>query len=347
MKMLIYGANGYTGRLIVDEAIKQGIKPTIAGRNKDEIEQLAEEKELESATFSLEDNSSLLSALHNHDIVIHCAGPFVHTANAMAKACIEAKTHYLDVTGELQVFEQLKAMDEQAKEAGIMLMPGAGFDVVPSDCLAVHLKSKMPDATDLTLAFTSVGGSLSRGTAKTMVEKSHEGQWVRINGKLESKPMGSSVTHIDFGEFEQDAVGISWGDIATAYYSTGIPNIEVFTGSDKSQIKKLKWMGRLTFLLKFQWVKNFLKKQIDKKPAGPSLKKREKGKMHLWGKAVNGDQTIEARLVTPNGYTLTTLSTVLIASKIAKGDFKPGYQTPAMAYGQNLILEIEGTGFVN
>ncbi len=345
MKLLIYGANGYTGRLIVDEAIKQGIKPTIAGRNKDEIKQLAEEKSLEYAVFSLNDKSLLIKVLQNHKIVIHCAGPFVHTASAMAKACIETKTHYLDITGELQVFEQLNAMNDQAKDAGIMLMPGAGFDVVPSDCLAVHLKSKMPDATDLILAFTSVGGSLSRGTAKTMVEKSHEGQWVRVNGKLESKAMGSSVTHIDFGEFKQDAVGISWGDIATAYYSTGIPNIEVFTGSDQSQIKKLKWMGRLSFLLGFQWVKNFLKKQIDKKPPGPSLKKREKGKMYLWGKVANGDQTIEARLVTPNGYTLTALSTILIASKIHKVNFKSGYQTPAMAYGQELILEIEGTRF--
>jgi short subunit dehydrogenase-like uncharacterized protein len=345
MKLLIYGANGYTGRLILDEALGKGIKPTIAGRNKQEIELLAKEKKVEFAVFSMDEKDTLNKVLKLHDVVIHCAGPFVHTANAMANACIETKTHYLDITGELQVFEQLHALNDKAIEAGVMLMPGAGFDVVPSDCLAAHLKSQLPNATDLTLAFTSTGGGLSRGTAKTMVEKSHEGQWIRKSGKVVSKPIGSSVTKVDFGEFQQDAVGISWGDIATAYYSTGIPNIEVFTGSNKSQINKLKWMGRLAFLLRFQGVKKFLKKQIDKKPAGPSLKSREKGKMYLWGKAVANDKQVEARLVTPNGYTLTAMSAVLIASKIHNGDFKVGYQTPSMAYGPNLILEIEGARF--
>jgi short subunit dehydrogenase-like uncharacterized protein len=347
MKLLIYGANGYTGRLILDEALAKGIKPTIAGRNQQEIALLAKEKEVEFAVFSMDEKDTLNKILTLHDVVIHCAGPFVHTANAMANACIETKTHYLDITGELQVFEQLHALNDKAVVAGVMLMPGAGFDVVPSDCLAARLKSQLPNATDLTLAFTSTGGGLSRGTAKTMVEKSHEGQWVRNNGKVVSQPMGSSVTKVDFGEFQQDAVGISWGDIATAYYSTGIPNIEVFTGSNKAQTNKLKWMGRLAFLLKFKGVKKFLKKQIDKKQAGPSLKSREKGKMYLWGKAVVGDKQVEARLVTPNGYTLTAMTAVLIASKIHNGDFRVGYQTPSMAYGPNLILEIEGARFLD
>ncbi|MTI39773.1 saccharopine dehydrogenase family protein [Fulvivirga lutimaris] len=344
-KILIYGANGYTGRLVLEEAFSKKLSITIAGRNGDEILELSEQYNVAYEVFSLEESEKMLRILKEHDVVIHCAGPFMYTAMPMVKACLEAQTHYLDITGEYQIFEQIHDLDEEAKSANIMLMPGAGFDVVPSDCLAAKLKEQMPDAEELKLAFTSVGGGLSRGTSKTMVEGSHEGQKYRKGGKLETKSLGTSFREIDFGAMKQLSVGISWGDIATAYFSTGIPNIEVFTGSSAKQIIQLKWMGRLSFLLKMRWVKNILKKQVDKKRPGPSAEKRGAGKMYLWGQASNGEATAENRLTTPNGYTLTAKTAVLIASKIINDDYKAGYQTPAMAYGSGLILEVEGTAF--
>jgi short subunit dehydrogenase-like uncharacterized protein len=344
-KILIYGANGYTGGLILEEAFSRNLSITIAGRNELEILKLSEEYNVACEVFALDEREKMLRVLNSHDVVIHCAGPFMYTAMPMVKACLETQTHYLDITGEYQIFEQIHDLDEAAKTANVMLMPGAGFDVVPSDCLSARLKEQMPDATDLKLAFTSVGGGLSRGTAKTMVEGSHEGQQYRREGKLETKSLGTSFREIDFGAMKQLSVGISWGDIATVYFSTGIPNIEVFTGSSAKQIIQLKWMGRLSFLLKMRWVKNFLKKQVDKKRPGPSAEKRGAGKMYLWGQASNGQTTVESRLTTPNGYTLTAKTAVLIASKIVNDDYKAGYQTPAMAYGSGLILEINGTEF--
>lgn len=344
-KILIYGANGYTGRLILEEAFSEKLSITIAGRNEDEILQLSEEYNVAYEVFALDQWEKMLKVLSNHDVVIHCAGPFLYTAKPMVKACLESQTHYLDITGESQVFEEIHNLDAEAKSANIMLMPGAGFDVVPSDCLAARLKETLPDASELQLAFASQGGSVSRGTAKTMIEASHEGQHYRKNGELKTKPLGSSTKVVDYGDVKQLSVGISWGDIATAYFSTGIPNIEVFTGSTEKQINQLKWMGRLSFLLKQRWVKNLLKKQVDKKKPGPSKERRDGGKMLLWGRASNGDKVVEARLVTPNGYALTAKTAVLIAMKITDGNFKPGYQTPSMAYGSNLILEIEGTVF--
>jgi short subunit dehydrogenase-like uncharacterized protein len=263
----------------------------------------------------------------------------------MVEACIQTNTHYLDITGEYEIFEKLHALSGDAIESKIMVMPGAGFDVVPSDCLAAKLNNKLPNADALQLAFTSTGGGLSRGTAKTMIEGSHEGQRYRHQRKLATKPLASSTLNVDYGEFKQPSVGISWGDIVTAYISTEIPNIEVFTGTTEKQIGQMKWMGRLRFLLKQHWIKSILKKQIDKKKPGPSLEKRVNGKMHLWGKISNENESVEMRLTTPNGYSLTAKTAVLIAEKILKGDFKPGYQTPSMAYGSDLILEVEGTSF--
>lgn len=341
--LLIYGAYGYTGKIIVDEALAKGLKPTLAGRSEEKTKALAEKKGLEYKAFSLDDTVTLDNCLKDHKIVIHCAGPFIHTAKIMADACLRTKTHYLDITGEYQIFELMKTYNEKAEKEYIMIMPGAGFDVVPSDCLAAHLKSKLPEATSLLMAFTGLGGGLSRGTAKTMIENAHEGQLYRKDGILVSKPAGSSTKKVNYGEFEQPSVGISWGDISTAYHSTGIPNIEVLMGSTDGQIKKMKKMNSFKWLLKMRFVKNFLQKQIDKKPAGPSDDKREKGRMFLWGEATSEDQKVEARLTTPNGYTLTANTSVLIAQKILNGNYKKGFQTPASAYGKDLILEVPDT----
>jgi len=340
--ILVYGAYGYTGQLIVEEALKADLSITIGGRNAEKVEKMAKEKELPFVSFALDDHQIITTHLEKVDLVIHCAGPFEYTAQQMARSCILAKTHYIDITGEYQVFEMLHELGPEAENAGIMLLPGAGFDVVPSDCLAAQLNDALPESDKLELAFTSKAGSLSRGTAKTMVENIHKGQLLRIDHKLKSISHGKRVKTIDYGEFEQVSVGISWGDICTAYYSTGIPSIEVYTGSTEKQIGQMKWANWLKPVLKWRWVKHIFLKQINKKPAGPSAEKRAKGGMNLWGKIYKGDESKELRLKTPNGYTLTAHSAVLIAKKIGQQSFKPGYQTPSSAYGKDLIFEIEG-----
>src|SRR5436190_8984048 len=146
----------------------------------------------------------------------------------MVEACLRNKKHYTDITGEISVFETSAASDKKAKDAGIMLMPGVGFDVVPSDCLARHLKDRLPTATRLTLAFYGMG-RISHGTQATMVMNVGKGGAIRKDGKITPVPAAWKTREIDFGDVKKTAVTIPWGDVATAYYSTGIPNIEVFT----------------------------------------------------------------------------------------------------------------------
>lgn len=343
--LLIYGAYGYTGRLIVEECLKQGIKPIIAGRSAEKAMTYANKKGLEYDVFEVTEREKLEKWLRRGDVVIHCAGPFIHTAKEMVQGCLATNTHYLDITGEFQVFDLIKEYGEKAKERGVMLMPGAGFDVVPSDCLAKHLQNKLPSATDLKLAFVSKGGKLSKGTAKTMIENMGDPQMRRRDGDYEGVPMGKSTLDVDYGEFKQISMGISWGDISTAYHSTGIPNIEVFSGTTEQQLSKVRKTVRLSFMLKSKVVKSFLIRQLDKRPDGPKEKRRKESNMYLWGAVSDGNQTIEARLQTPNGYTLTAITSVLITQKIFAGNFKAGFQTPSTAYGEGLIEEVEGCKF--
>ncbi|MEO0554003.1 MAG: saccharopine dehydrogenase NADP-binding domain-containing protein [Bacteroidota bacterium] len=340
--VLVYGAYGYTGRLIVDKLLESGIRPLLSGRNEAKLDEMGKALGLHFDKIDLSEQSALEKLLNQVDLVVHCAGPFIHTAVPMVKACLTTKTHYIDINGEYNVFDLLKGLGDQANRTGIMLLPGAGFDVVPSDCLANKLKEQLPDAEDLILAFTTKGGRLSRGTAKTMVENSDKGHLIRKNGKLEQFPLGRLIRKVDYGGFTQLSVGISWGDISTAYYSTKIPNITVFTGADKKQLKSLKMAHRLRGLLKLGFVKRFLQKKIDKKPPGPSEESRKRSETYLWGKAIKKEKSVECRLKVPNGYDLTASAVLLITQKILHGNFKPGFQTPATAYGKDLIFEIEG-----
>ncbi len=345
--ILIYGAYGYTGRLIVDQLLAMGLKPIVAGRDAARTKSHADEKGLEYMVFDINDANALVEFLSKGKVVIHCAGPFIHTARQMIEACLVTGTHYMDIAGEYQVFDLAQMYNEQAKEKGIMLLPGAGFDVVPSDCLAAHLAAQLPDATDLILSFVNKGGSLSRGTTKTMIENLGEPTMYRKNGEYVPSKMGALTRLVNYGDFEQMAMAISWGDISSAHFSTGIPNIKVFAGTHPKQIKQVRMMNSLGFLFRWGFVRSFLKKQLDKKPAGPTDEKREKSKTYLWGQVSNGTATKEARLVTTNGYTLTAETVSKIATRILADNYKVGYQTPSSVYGKELILEMKDCAWLN
>jgi short subunit dehydrogenase-like uncharacterized protein len=337
---LIYGANGYTGELITRFAAERGLKPILAGRNPEKVEALAKKHDLDFRAFDLNDSAKLDAALGEVAFVLHCAGPFSLTSRAMVEACLRTGRHYLDITGEIAVFEAAAALDKRAQDAGVMIMPGVGFDVVPSDCLARHLKNRLPSATHLTLAFYGLG-RISHGTQATMTMNVGRGGAIRRNGAIESVPTAWKTREIDFGEVKKTGVTIPWGDVATAFYSTGIPNIEVYTIVPEAQLKILKLSRYLGWLLATAPVQSILQKRI---PAGgPSDEERAKGKTYLWGEATDdAGNRVEARQTGMEGYTMTALTALKIAEKILAGNFCAGFQTPAKCYGADLILEIEG-----
>ncbi len=337
---LIYGANGYTGELITRFAVERGLRPLLAGRNEKAIAELAARHRLDHRAFSLVERDKLDSALRDVDMVLHCAGPFSITSRPMVEACLRNRKHYTDITGEISVFESCAALDSRAKEAGIMVMPGVGFDVVPSDCLALHLKNRLPSATHLTLAWYGLG-RISHGTQATMTMNVGRGGAIRKDGKITPVPAAWKTREIDFGEAAKTAVTIPWGDVSTAYYSTGIPNIEVYSVVPPQAVKMMKLSRYLGWLLATGPVQKFLQGKI---PAGgPNDEERANGRTLLWGEARDVDgNSVEARQQGPEGYTTTALSALNIVEKIFDGNFTAGYQTPAKAYGADLILEVEG-----
>lgn len=342
-KWVLYGSYGYTGSLIAEIASKSEHPVILSGRDEDQLKRQAAELNMEYKKADLENPAEMEDLLGDALLVIHCAGPFMFTWKNMAEACLQNNCHYMDITGEIDVFEGLKEMDYLFQETGLMALPGAGFDVVPSDCLALHLKEKLPDADTLELAFAGLGGGVSKGTAASMAERAGNGGAVRRNGKIMRVPTAYLTREIDFGEKKMSVMCIPWGDISTAYSSTHIENITVFTAMKPGAIRMMKLSNYINPILRTSFVRKLIKKQIRKKISGPTPEQRENGKGLFWARVSNeGGDTVEARMTTPEGYKLTSLTAWVIAQKVAIGDFKPGYQTPATAYGKNLIMEIDG-----
>ena len=348
-QFLLYGANGYTGQLIAKLSATYDLHPILAGRNEEAIRQLADELQLPYRIIDLNNTEQLQTTLKEVSLVLHAAGPFQLTARQMMTACIATNTHYIDITGEIPVFEMARQMNQSAVEAGIMLMPGVGFDVVPTDCMALFLKNQLPDADSLQLAFATVGGGLSHGTATTMVMGLGESGAVRENGKIVNKPLGHKGMWINISELNAKkqklfVMTIPWGDISTAYFTTGIPNIETYTGISPKIYHFLKLQRAFNWLLKTSFVRKYAIKKINGKPAGPTDEARAKSSSLVWGKVQNKQgKTVQAAMKVKDGYTLTAHSSLLIVQKILTGNFKAGYQTPAAVYGEDMILEIPDT----
>jgi short subunit dehydrogenase-like uncharacterized protein len=338
---LIYGANGYTGELVVRRAVERGHRPLLGGRS-EAVKALARSLELEARVFPLDDVAATQNALRGVGAVVHCAGPFSRTSRPMAEACLQTRVHYLDITGEIGVFETLAARDTEARAAGILLLPGAGFDVVPSDCLAAHLKARLPSARRLTLAFAPHGG-VSRGTATTMVENMHRGGLVRRGGALTPVPAAWKNRTIDFGRGPRKAMTIPWGDVSTAFHSTGIPDIEVYMAAPRT----LRWGLRVArpFLpwLAAAPIQSYLKGRVRSGPPGPTPEARARGFCLLWGEAEDdrGGRVL-SRMRTPEGYTFTAHAAVACVERVLDGGAPFGFQTPSRAFGKDMVLSIDG-----
>jgi short subunit dehydrogenase-like uncharacterized protein len=342
-KFMIYGATGYTGKLLARTSKALGLEPLLAARNSAKLKSVAGQHGFAFKTIDLNDGAALRIALADVDAVLHAAGPFSATSKPMLDACLETRTHYLDVTGELDVLEACAERDAEAQRAGIMVMPGVGFDCVPSDCLAAHLKQRMPDANQLNMA---IGGKLlvSRGSARTGIEMLPKGVRARRGGEivvLTDLPERS----FDFGQGMRPTRVVGLGDMCPAFHSTGIPEMTFFYEMQPSMAAVAN-TGPGAFkrwLLGRGFMQSKLKRRIEAMPEGPNDAQRKEGYAIIVAEALNAKgERITSRLRTPEGYTMTAMASLEILQRLFKGEGAMGYQTPSRVFGAGFITEFDG-----
>ena len=339
---MIYGANGYTGRLIAHEAKRQGLAPVLAGRNDSEIRALGNELALAWRAFDLTDASAMRHALADIGVVANCAGPFSATSAPMIAACLDSRTHYVDITGEIDVFLAAERQHAKARAAGIVICPGVGFDVIPTDCVAVCLLEALPDARFIALGFKGLAVQ-SPGTARTSVEGAVRGGRVRKDGAIITVPLAHRTRMIDFGSGPRLAMTIPWGDVATAYFSTGIPNVETYIAASPGAVARMRRMNWMRPLLRLSFLQALLKRSAANAHPGPSQKQRDADKTYVWGEVRNDrGETRTARLTTSNGYRLTVDGVLMAVRTLLTHTAEGGYCTPTQLMGPRCVERLPG-----
>ncbi len=335
---MIYGANGFSGELIAREAVRQGLKPILAGRNGAVVAALAGELGLPHRIFSVDEPD-----LSGIAVILNCAGPFSATARPLIAAALINSVHYLDITGEIDVFEHARARDADARAANIVLCPGVGFDVIPTDCVALALKQALPDATVLSLGFES-RSLKSPGTAKTTVEGISVGTRVRRGGVLRTELMGLRARRIDFGRGVHLGVAFPWGDVSTAYKTTGIPSITVYV----SVPRLFRWImiaGNLVApLFRISAIRERAKTKAGT-AVGPDATARQNAPTYVWGEVRNSAGARRtARIRTANGYDVTIHGALAVLRHLLEGGPpEPGFVTPSILCGADLVEKLPGS----
>jgi len=339
---MIYAATGYTARLVTDLAVARGLRPILAGRSR-AVESLAARHGLPSRVFDLRDSTTVREAIADCRVVAHCAGPFSATSSPMIDACLAAGADYVDITGEIDVFEAAERRHAEARTAGVVLCPGVGFDVIPTDCIAATLAEALPGATHLALGFETAGG-MSAGTAKTTIQELHRGGRVRRAGRLVTIPLGSLARTIDFGRGPKHAVAIPWGDVATAFASTGIPNIEVFIPLPWAAAVALRGFHPVRRIFGVPAVQCWLQALVGR-IEGPAREARAASPTWVWGEARDAAGRVAvARLRTANVYDVTAAGVLLAVEHLLDRDGPGGFFTPSRLIGPRCVESLPGSG---
>jgi saccharopine dehydrogenase (NAD+, L-lysine-forming) len=343
MSLLLYGAYGYTGRLIAEEAVDRGLEPIVAGRNAAKVNALGDRLGLPTRVAALPEAERLRATLEDVTAVLHCAGPYVHTGPPMVEACLDTGTHYLDLTGEMDVFRRLAGQDEAATAAGVMLLPGIGFDSVPSDCMARFVSAQVPEATTLEIALY-VRGRASRGTLKTLIEQMGRGGLVRREGVLREVPPGWTSRTVNFGDRDRRVISIPEGSVVTSGASTNVPNVTAYFALPGVLQSILRASRYVQGLLQWPPLKRLLTRLVDQVQEGPTAEERARGRTVVWASAqASRGEAVTARLHGPDAYTFTARAAVNALEHVRDGTVPAGYQTPSTAFGEDFVLGVEGT----
>ena len=340
---MIYGAYGYSGELVAEEALRRGHRPVLAGRSEEKLVPVAERLGLDWVVVDLNHAQALAEAVAQVDLVFHAAGPFVHTSEPMIRGCLAAGTNYLDITGEIPVFQNTFSHDQAALQKGVALISGVGFDVVATDCMVEYVASQVPNAVELEVAVDALG-SASAGTTKTMLEMLPQGGWRRRDGQLAPYRWGKGAKKIRFPHGERFAAPVPWGDLATAFQTTGIPNITTYKTFPKNAIRALRWTAPVSQrVMAVKPVRRALQKWVGKAVHGPDKETRQTERSCVWVRAADeGGREAEAWLETMEAYQFTAVSGVRCVERVLE-DRPVGALTPALAFGADFVLDIEGT----
>jgi short subunit dehydrogenase-like uncharacterized protein len=323
---MIYGAAGHTGALIAQHARERGHRPVLAGRSAPAISALAGQLGLPHRAAALDDPAALSAAVAGVDLVLNAAGPFLHTAVPLAQACLDAGVHYLDIGNELQVFRALYDLDQRARRAGVVIIPGVGFGVVATNCLARYVSDAVGGAQHLEVAARAASAQPGPGVAASIRDNLPYGGWIRHAGQLQQQPLGSGGTTISLPDGSCRVMPFPTGDLEAAFQATGAPGIIAYSAvpGDSAAVKPESGARQPG--------------TTDRAVAGPAV-----GRSFGWARATGPDGAMaEAWLQTGESYAFTAAASIRAVEETLAQSPR-GALSPAAAFGAGFAFTIPGT----
>jgi short subunit dehydrogenase-like uncharacterized protein len=323
-KMMIYGATGYTGRMVAEHAKSAGTQVVLAGRSEGALAKLAAEHGVEYRVFALDDADAIDQNLLDMSVLLNCAGPFMRTAKPLMEASIRNGMHYLDTAAELDSYRLAERLDGEAKAAGVMLMPGGGGSVAMLGSLAGHAVARVQNPRKIRIAM-HVSGGMSRGSAISASENMTTETLARADGELVT--VANSIRKFDFGQGADDSFQVTLPDLITIWRATGVPDIETFVHVTGTGFPT----GDLSLL-----------------PDGPTEDERLANRYQAIVEVTDPQgKVFRSLLDTVNGYSFTAIAVAEAGRRVLSGEAKGGFHTPAGLFGNGFAETIADTTIID
>ncbi|HEV2999839.1 MAG TPA: saccharopine dehydrogenase NADP-binding domain-containing protein [Solirubrobacteraceae bacterium] len=343
-RVAVYGATGYTGRLVAAELRDRGVDAVLCGRSGGKLRRLAGELGVDwpVRAAAIDDPPALRKALAGADAVISCAGPFTFYGAPVIEAALDVGAHYVDTTGEQPYIRRVyEHLDAPARRAGCAVIPAVGFDYLPGDLTAALAARGYGALDELAIAYAVQGFGMSRGTLRSGLEMLSSDDVDYAEGAWRPGPRMTPRETFAFPEpiGEQPVVRYPGGEIVTVPRHVSTRSIHYrWTASTFAPHPALApampvAMPVLRALLSTP-LRDLAEAQIDRLPEGPSEEARRAARWTIVAEARRGGDAV-GRAVTsgPDMYGLTAVIAVHAAQLLAAEGFdRAGALAPAQAF---------------
>lgn len=342
----VYGATGYTGRLVALELARREMAMVLSGRNRERLEAVATElgggAELRPA--ALDDPAALRTAFAGCGALINCAGPFVRHGRPVLEAALAARVPYLDTTGEQgwirRVFD---SFDARAREAGVAVVPAMGFDYAPGDLLCALAAEGVQPLRELVVAYAMDDFGMTRGTLRSGLEMADGTDVVFTDGGWQpagAGPLRARLRGVPMARYPAGEVITVPRHVRTAKV-TALLTARTFAGGERGAAAAPFVLPAVGALLSVPRVKDGLHAAIGRLPEGPGEAARRRASYAIDAIAHGEDGRVRtARLTGTDVYGITAVLTVEGARRLTEvgGESRSGTLAPAQAFAPRSFL---------
>jgi short subunit dehydrogenase-like uncharacterized protein len=337
----VLGATGKGGRAIASELIGNDADVVLIGRDRDRLATVAASLGGQHRTILAPGRAELIAliAAEKPTAVVNTIGPFGETTAPLARACLVAGSHYVDLANELPPVHALLNMDAEARSEGVTLVTGAGFGVLATEALVIELVSGQPAAARATVAAMPAVDALGSAVLSSVIDAVAYGGRRYRDGHLLRTRLGAEHAWIPLPDLPAiQALAVPTGELEAARRASGADDVVAFSSEVPSRRTVRVVLPMLSALLAARPIRAGVQRLVNRARLTPPAKHGEISWAYARLEWPDGTHR-EAWLRTGEGYGFTARVAAHTASLISDGQGRPGAFTPGALFGADLARD--------